>query len=479
VYVPESVTSIGEYAFNGYTDVWGREGSAIDEMMNRPHEPMGDRVKLNGYYSESNFYAIEDITGIDYEIYEDDQISQEVIIDLDTWYNDASQTIWCAAIMKNGDWKSLPPNLILSCSNPGLVSLRRDDYNCVYITARSVGSGIITMEIPMTGQKLKIPVTVKGSAISELKQGAPLISPVEMDFNEEDDYYLFRRKTRYFSFTPEETGLYALASSAEFGPPCDAPDWWAKGPEEWADFCADLTVYESYMNTEAPVMYYTPEDDSGNSSPVFLLEKGQTYFVRAYMFVYLNELFFTQTDFDGVLTGELTVTAKKINDVGIEDATLTGRLVFDDNDYYHYTSVDVKVKLTDGTTVSQTVKMWTDDYDSPIINLPFGTVSIYSNLRYYDIYDIYLRPGKSYFSVRIGALNKYVVMEGPSPVPGDIDGDGDADIEDLLVLRDHIFDTYILFGSRFAAADLNRDGKIDVSDILSLCRFIIDPYNHG
>jgi hypothetical protein len=49
----------------------------------------------------------------------------------------------------------------------------------------------------------------------------------------------------------------------------------------------------------------------------------------------------------------------------------------------------------------------------------------------------------------------------PAPILGDIDGDGDVDLNDLLAL-------IAAWGTADAASDLNGDGVVDLDDLLLL-----------
>ena len=57
--------------------------------------------------------------------------------------------------------------------------------------------------------------------------------------------------------------------------------------------------------------------------------------------------------------------------------------------------------------------------------------------------------------------------------PGDVNGDGVIDFDDILAVLDHYNGIYLLTGDKFLAADINDDGVIDFDDILA----ILDHYN--
>jgi len=55
----------------------------------------------------------------------------------------------------------------------------------------------------------------------------------------------------------------------------------------------------------------------------------------------------------------------------------------------------------------------------------------------------------------------------PVPVPGDVDGDGVADGNDLSAVV-----SAMLSGSYSEAADLNHDGKVDIIDAVQLIELL-------
>jgi len=62
--------------------------------------------------------------------------------------------------------------------------------------------------------------------------------------------------------------------------------------------------------------------------------------------------------------------------------------------------------------------------------------------------------------------------------PGDVNGDGMVNLQDIFMARDAIFGAELL-PEPFTAADINGDGVIDVSDILGICDIIFgaDQYD--
>lgn len=56
---------------------------------------------------------------------------------------------------------------------------------------------------------------------------------------------------------------------------------------------------------------------------------------------------------------------------------------------------------------------------------------------------------------------------------GDANLDGKIDIDDVLLVRDHIFGTVVLTGNKKEAADVNSDSLINVSDITMINHIIM------
>jgi hypothetical protein len=59
-------------------------------------------------------------------------------------------------------------------------------------------------------------------------------------------------------------------------------------------------------------------------------------------------------------------------------------------------------------------------------------------------------------------------------IRGDVNGDGKIDIEDILMVLDHIFEVRFLTGSALVAADVNGDGRIDIEDVLMILDHIFE-----
>jgi hypothetical protein len=62
----------------------------------------------------------------------------------------------------------------------------------------------------------------------------------------------------------------------------------------------------------------------------------------------------------------------------------------------------------------------------------------------------------------------------PSRLRGDVNGDGRVDIEDILMVLDHIFEVRLLTGENLAAADVNNDRSVDIEDVLLILDHIFE-----
>lgn len=56
---------------------------------------------------------------------------------------------------------------------------------------------------------------------------------------------------------------------------------------------------------------------------------------------------------------------------------------------------------------------------------------------------------------------------------GDVDGDGDIDIIDLMIIKKQLLKLNILDGVSKAVGDINNDGKISISDLLAIKKHIL------
>lgn len=70
-------------------------------------------------------------------------------------------------------------------------------------------------------------------------------------------------------------------------------------------------------------------------------------------------------------------------------------------------------------------------------------------------------------------MNGTGVKEYACIVYGDINGDGQVDIVDMLYMKRHILGTSSLNGLREIAADVNKKGGIDIVDMLYMKRHIL------
>lgn len=74
-----------------------------------------------------------------------------------------------------------------------------------------------------------------------------------------------------------------------------------------------------------------------------------------------------------------------------------------------------------------------------------------------------------------------VFADGPALL-GDVDGDGDVNINDVTVIQRHLAELEQLEGIYFHAADTNQDGTVDISDATTLQMYLAEyviPYPIG
>ena len=70
--------------------------------------------------------------------------------------------------------------------------------------------------------------------------------------------------------------------------------------------------------------------------------------------------------------------------------------------------------------------------------------------------------------VRVFGAAGQIFFEGTVILYGDVNGDGNLRMSDMIKVRNHILGTGTLKGAQLAAADCNHDGNIRMSDMIKI-----------
>jgi len=62
------------------------------------------------------------------------------------------------------------------------------------------------------------------------------------------------------------------------------------------------------------------------------------------------------------------------------------------------------------------------------------------------------------------------------PVLGNIDGDGDVDASDYILVKRAVLKTYALTEEQKASADINKDNDVDATDYVLVKRIVLGTY---
>lgn len=65
-----------------------------------------------------------------------------------------------------------------------------------------------------------------------------------------------------------------------------------------------------------------------------------------------------------------------------------------------------------------------------------------------------------------------VTTEPTGVLRGDINGDGDVTINDLLAMRQYLAGNITLTDSQMQAADLNKDNDVTINDLLAMRQYL-------
>lgn len=124
------------------------------------------------------------------------------------------------------------------------------------------------------------------------------------------------------------------------------------------------------------------------------------------------------------------------------------------------------VNFTDQSSNNPTDWLWSfGDGDSSSLQNPSHT---YDNP---GTYTVILSAGNACGSDE--ETQSAFVTVSPCALRGDVNGDGDVDILDILTTANHILGIEILEGEALWAADCNGDNDIDLLDLLSIANVIL------
>lgn len=84
-------------------------------------------------------------------------------------------------------------------------------------------------------------------------------------------------------------------------------------------------------------------------------------------------------------------------------------------------------------------------------------------------YTLYFRPNYDGFN---GCI--MVIINKPEPLLGDVDMDGDVDIQDATLLQSCLIEAKTLTDEQFKLADVNQDGVVNVRDVTAIQRIVAE-----
>ncbi len=90
-----------------------------------------------------------------------------------------------------------------------------------------------------------------------------------------------------------------------------------------------------------------------------------------------------------------------------------------------------------------------------------------------DTYILYFRPHyDGYEDWFNGCI--MVIINKPEPLLGDVDMDGDVDIQDATLLQSCLIEAKTLTDEQFKLADVNQDGVVNVRDVTAIQRIVAE-----
>ncbi len=88
-------------------------------------------------------------------------------------------------------------------------------------------------------------------------------------------------------------------------------------------------------------------------------------------------------------------------------------------------------------------------------------------------YTVYFRPNYDGFEDWFNGCIM-VIINKPEPLLGDVDMDGDVDIQDATLLQSCLIEAKTLTDEQFKLADVNQDGFVNVRDVTAIQRIVAE-----
>ena len=88
-------------------------------------------------------------------------------------------------------------------------------------------------------------------------------------------------------------------------------------------------------------------------------------------------------------------------------------------------------------------------------------------------YTVYFRPNYDGFEDWFNGCIM-VIINKPEPLLGDVDMDGDVDIQDATLLQSCLIEAKTLTDEQFKLADVNQDGVVNVRDVTAIQRIVAE-----
>jgi hypothetical protein len=148
------------------------------------------------------------------------------------------------------------------------------------------------------------------------------------------------------------------------------------------------------------------------------------------------------------------------NDDIVKDVIET---IFCDTDYM-YTMSSIVPFVNNKAVIEKIIKNNSSDYE--LIDLT--TYDTMRDCRDYEGKHIVSNPYPTWYSIANKLGEGYI----ETTVSGDVTGDNDVNISDLMLVLNHVSGKNALTGNAFTAGDVNGDGKVDLQDLMRILNYV-------